>query len=144
MTMLDEGNGGITRRVVFGPGDGISSCQAYPEATNNLQGQQAGVTYNDKVFVLFFAVLARKCVSMYSINIAEPSANGTAAKGGWKANGGNAFDFPTGLYMNWTSSSGASGDVEYYDGYLIMFLSILNLTGINSLKEQWDDDARRR
>jgi hypothetical protein len=55
----DEGNGGMSRRLVLGPG--IADCVPFPATTNNNRGQEAGVPYDRNVFVAVITPLARPC-----------------------------------------------------------------------------------
>jgi Leucine-rich repeat (LRR) protein len=55
----DEGNGGMTRRVVLAPGS--ADCVPFPPATTDHRGQEAGIPYDRNVFVVVLAMLSNLC-----------------------------------------------------------------------------------
>jgi hypothetical protein len=55
----DEGNGGMTRRVVLAPGS--ADCVPFPATTTNHRGQVAGIPFDRDVFVMVLAHIKRPC-----------------------------------------------------------------------------------
>jgi hypothetical protein len=138
----DEGNGGMTRRVVLAPGN--ANCEPFPSVTNNHRGQKAGIPYDRNVFVMVLGIVAgRSCGwNHYASEFGPTGANNADVAGFiWMMSdenppevqddhrvsphfGKNPDDFPTENYLTYPTASVARGPEPI--GGLSMAAEIIN------------------